>query len=178
MAEQSNEWLVQYEPTDKELLAALGRVSIQHGFLDLILKRTVKTIAEITPKEADGALAYTGAREVREIIRKLARRRLGKASVAMLKLQALLTECDRVTVKRNRYTHDVWAQVLDRDPVLIGAHDQIPIPSPAEVNQLAEDIRAVAFAINAARLHAGGFLFDALESLTGSAAVDEAKRAD
>jgi hypothetical protein len=178
MTEQPNKWLVHHVPDDEKLLAALGRVSIHHGFLDLILKRTVKTLANITPEEADRALAYAGSREVRELIRKLAVRRLGKASVAVLRLQALLSECERVTARRNRYIHDVWAQDWLDDPVLIGPHDQIPMPSTAEVNQLADEIFAVASKINAARLHSGGFLYDALQELTGPAAIAEAKRAD
>lgn len=171
--------LVHHVPADEKLLAAVGRVSIRHGFLDLVLRRTVKILADITLEEADRALAHTGSRELRELIRKLAIRQLGKASVAVLKLQALLSECERVTARRNRYTHDVWStDWLDSDPVLVGPHDQIPMPSAAEVEQLADEIFAIAGKINAARLHVGGFLFDALHESRGAAAIAEAKRSD
>ena len=167
-------------PSDEQLLAALGRVSIQHAYLDLVLKRTVTTLAEITLEEADRALAYAGSRELRDLIRKLANRRLRTEAAAVLKLKALLFECERVTETRNRYTHSVWAQdwgLID-EPVLIGPHGHIPTPSAAEVSRLAEEIFAIAKKINAARLHPGGFLFDALQALKGPEAIAEAKRTD
>jgi hypothetical protein len=171
--------LVHHLPDDESLLAALGRVSIQHAFLDLILRRTVMTLADLTIEEADRALAYAGSGELRELIRKLAIRRLGRASVAVLKLRALLSECEQVTARRNRYTHNAWAQSwLGDEPVLIGPHDQIPMPGAMEVNHLADEIFAIAGRVNAARLHAGGFLFDALQQLKGSVAIAEAKVTD
>jgi len=158
------------------LLAAIGRVAVRHGFLDLILKRTVKTLADITPGEADRALAYETSRNVRDLIRRLAVHRLGKRSVAVLRLKAILADCERVTEKRNELVHDVWAQVLDGDPVLIGVHAHKPTPSAVDVNKLADEIFGLANTLNEARMHAGGFLFDALAALTGPAAVAEEKR--
>jgi hypothetical protein len=178
MTEERGTYLVHPLPVDDETLTALGRVSIRHGLLDLILKRIVKDLAGITIEESDRALAYTGSREIKELIRKLAVRRLGKAHVAVLKLQALLTECDRVTTKRNQYTHGIWTEDWLGDPVLVGPHDQIPMPNAADVNQLADEIFAVSRKINAARLHPGGFLFDALQELRGPSAIAEAKRTD
>jgi hypothetical protein len=169
-------WLIAYIPDDPDLLAAIGLVAIRHGFLDLILKRTVKTLAGLTLDEADRALAYESSSNVRDLIRRIATRTLGKASVPVLKLRAILTECERVTLQRNRLMHDVWTQVLDGDPMLFGVHGPAPLPSVAELNKLADEIFALANTLNAARMHAGGFLFDALAAVAGLAAVAEEKR--
>ena len=67
-----------YIPDDQELLAALGKVSLQNEHLNHILKMTIRSLANLTPQEAIDATQYEGARTLRDRIRKLARQRLGE----------------------------------------------------------------------------------------------------
>jgi len=167
-------WLVPHLPEDSELLAALGRVTIRHGFLDHVLKRTVKTLADLTIEEADRALARDGSASLRELIKKIAVQRLGKASTATLKLRALLGECERVTEYRNRVIHDLWARELDGEPLLIGRDSSSRPPDGADLNKLADQIFAVAGQLNKARLD-GGFLHAALKDARGLSMVNSVK---
>ena len=48
-------------PEDKELLAALGAVTLRHEHLNHILKMTIKSIANLTPNEAVDATQYEGS---------------------------------------------------------------------------------------------------------------------
>lgn len=72
---------------EPDVLAALGEISVRHGFLDLILRRTIKTLAGITIAEVDKALSRTGAGEMRDLIERHAKRRLGKTHPAVLRLK-------------------------------------------------------------------------------------------
>jgi hypothetical protein len=146
---------------EPDRLAALGEVSIRHGFLDLVLRRTIKTLAGVTIAEADKALARAGARELRDLVERHAKRRLGKGHPDVLRVKALLRDCEDVTEQRNGLTHDLWAKYLDGDAVLY-RHDgaTVQMPPAAEMRALANRILSLALALNEARL--GGFLYEAL----------------
>lgn len=140
-------------PKDPVLLAALGRVSVRHSFLDFVLRRTIKTIEERDLKEADKALEFDGSRTLRKKIRKAAAKRFGEASPTSLAIEDLLTECERLTEQRNRLVHDVWAIETDGDePLLFRPDSETPIPPSADIDQLAEDIFRLATKINDERL--------------------------
>jgi len=76
--------LMFYVPENQELLAALGEVTLRHEHLNHILKMTIKSLTDLTIAEALDATQYEGTRQLREWIRKLARKRFG-ASDAHLK---------------------------------------------------------------------------------------------
>jgi len=153
------------------------RVSICHGWLDFVVKRTVKTLAGLTPSEADRALAYEGSASLRELVRKLAARKLGKAATATLKLRALLADCEAVTQQRNALIHSLYAREPEGDVMLISHDDKrTPIPKAAELEDLAARIWALAVTINNSRLD-GGFVFEALMQQSGVAQADAAKQA-
>jgi len=150
-----------YVPNDKELLAALGEVTLRHEHLSHILKMTIKSIAGLTVAEALDATQYEGARQLREYIRKVARKKLG-ASEACLKLSALLTRAKKLTDQRNRFTHGIWAKELDGDPGLMSAPGELEtLPSVEQLKSLASEIVVLTQEINAARLE--GFLKKALD---------------
>jgi hypothetical protein len=65
-------------PEDQELLAAFGEVALRHEHMNHILKMTIKSLAGLTPAEAIAATKYEGSAQLRDRVRKLARRGLGK----------------------------------------------------------------------------------------------------
>jgi hypothetical protein len=152
--------VVQHMPTDGETLAALGRVAVRHGFLELVLRRTVKTLAGLTVDEADRALAYDGPASLRDLAKKLANQKLGSASQATLKLRAVLAECKSVTDRRNALFHGQWVED-EESAFMVGPESAMRIPTAAEITVLAEEIFAVANRLNQSRFR-DGFLIAAL----------------
>ena len=147
-------------PTDKELLAAFGELTLRHEHLNHILRMTIKTLGRLEIGEALDATAYDGPSQLRKCIRKLARQRLGEGE-SLLKLQALLERCKRATDKRNEFVHSVWAKELDGEPARRGSdHKWQPLPTVLELNELGTEILYLTQALNQARLE--GFLAEAL----------------
>jgi hypothetical protein len=148
-------------PEDSNLLGALGLVSLRHAHLDYILRMTIKSVAGVSIGEALDATAFAGSRALRERIQKLARSRLGEGP-ALLKLQAILERCRRVTDKRNEWIHSIWAREIDGDPMLRTTdHNWTAPPTAADLESLADEISRLTNELNAARLD--GFLDDALK---------------
>jgi hypothetical protein len=155
-----------YVPTDKDLLAALAEVTLRNEHLNHILRMTIKTLAGLTPAEAFDATKYDGARQLRDTIKKLAKKKLGTCE-EQLKLSAMMTRAERLTGKRNDLTHGLWAQELDGDPGVMGAPGEItPLPSAEELRQLADQLWTLTKELNSARLE--GFLKSALEARSGT----------
>lgn len=150
-------------PQDQELLAALGEVALRHEHMNHILKMTIKSLADITPAEAIAATKYDGSRQLRDRIRKIARKKLGEG-VPLLKLQAILTDCERLTGKRNELVHGLWAQELDGDAHVRDAHGNIrPLPTVRDLRELGFEIGVLTANLNVERLE--GFLMKALSEL-------------
>jgi len=96
-------WLIyMLMPEDPAVLAAVGKIALRHGQLDHVLRMTIKSLTGVSMNEALDAPARQGSRELRERIRKLARRRLGEG-VAIAQLEAILERCRRATEKRTSY---------------------------------------------------------------------------
>ena len=147
-------------PDDKELLAAFGDMALRHEHLNYILRMTIKTLAQLTPQEALNATANDGSGQLRERVRKLARQRLGEGQ-PLLKLQALLRRCQRVTDKRNELVHSVWAKELDGEAQLRNLdHTSRPLPTRQELSDLSNEIQDLTNTLNQARFD--GFLSEAL----------------
>jgi hypothetical protein len=147
-------------PTDRDLLAAIGEVALRHEHLNHILRMTIKTLARLDVAEALDATAYDSTSQLRERIKKLARQRLGEGE-PLLKLHALLERCKRATERRNNLVHSVWGKELDGEPALRGsAEEWRPLPTTAELQDLAENLSQLTLQLNEARLE--GFLHQAL----------------
>jgi hypothetical protein len=71
----------------------------------------------ITVRQAVDATAYGGSRTLRDRVRKLASMQLGEGT-ALVKLQALMRQCERATERRNDLVHGIWAREWDGEPVL------------------------------------------------------------
>jgi hypothetical protein len=145
---------------DRTVLEAYGLVSIRHTQLDHILRFTIKTLAGLTVDEALDSTARTGSAELRDRIKKLARKRLGEGRPLEL-LRSILTRCERLTEQRNRLLHGVIGRELDGDEVMHNADNTWGrLPSVEELHQLAAQIAAITNELNDARLF--GFLGEAL----------------
>ena len=147
-------------PDDEELLAAFGEMAIRHEQLNYVLRMMIKTLARLTLQEALDATTNDGSGHLRNRIRKLARQRLGEGQ-PLLKVQALMGRCQRVTDKRNELVHCVWAKERDGEAQLRNAdHIWRPLPTRQELSELSSEIRDLTSALNKARLE--GFLSEAL----------------
>ena len=58
---------------DRELLAALGEISLLHGHIDRVMKLLIKTFSELTIQEVMDATARESSWNLREWVKKLAR---------------------------------------------------------------------------------------------------------
>lgn len=156
----ANKMIYFHVPDDKELLAAFGEVALRHEHMNHILKMTIKSLVDITPAEAIAATAYESSGQLRDRVRKLARKRLGEGR-ALLQLQAILSTCKNVTEKRNKLVHGLWAQELDGDAHVRDAHGSTrPLPTIEELSELSKQIEKVTNQLNTERLE--GFLKEAL----------------
>ncbi len=127
-------------PEDQKLLAAFGEVALRHEHMNHILKMTIKSLAGLTPAEAVAATLYESSGQLRDRVRKLARKRLGEGK-PLLKLQALLTTCKRLTEKRNELVHGLWAQELDGNAHVRDVYGSArPLPTVQELQELAKEI--------------------------------------
>lgn len=149
-------------PQDQELLAAFGEVALRHEHMNHILKMTIKSLAGLTPAEALAATKYEGSGQLRDRIRKIARKRLGEGT-PLLKLQAILANCERLTEKRNELVHGLWAQELDGEAHVRDAHGNTrPLPTALELRKLGTEIEQLTLQLNSERLE--GFLKQALST--------------
>ncbi len=147
-------------PESQELLAAFGEVALRHEHMNHILKMTIKSLAGLTPAEALAATKYEGSGQLRERIRKIARKRLGEGT-PLLKLQAILANCEKLTEKRNELVHGLWAQEIDGEAHVRDAHGNTrPLPTAQELRELGKETEALTNHLNFERLE--GFLRQAL----------------
>jgi hypothetical protein len=149
-------------PSDQKVLAAFGEVALRHEHMNHVLRMTMKSLTGVTPAEAIAATAYESSAQLRDRVRKIARKRLGDGT-ALVRLQAMLAECKRLTEKRNDLVHGLWAQELDGEAHVRDAHGgRRPLPTAEELQDLARELEHHAARLNLERLE--GFLVQALQS--------------
>jgi len=149
-----------YMPEDALLRAAIGAVAIRHGQLDYVLRMTVKSLAELSVRDAIDATERDGSAKLREQIAKLARRRFGEGQV-LLRLKAILTRCRRAAERRNELLHGLFARDLEGAELWRHeGHAWRALPNVTELEALVDEINDIAAELNSARLD--GSLRDAL----------------
>jgi protein-arginine kinase activator protein McsA len=152
-------------PSDQRLLAAFGEVALRHEHMNYALRMTIKSLTAVTPSEALAATMYESSAQLRDRVRKIARRRLGDGA-ALVRLQAMLAECRRLTEKRNDLVHGLWAQELDGEAhVRDGLGDIRPLPTAEELQNLASELERHTARLNIERLES--FLVEALQNSRG-----------
>ena len=148
-------------PDDQALLAAVSEVALRHEHLNYILRMTIKSLTGLRIDEAIDATSYDGTRQLRERIRKLAKQRLGEGK-PLLKLQAILERCRRVSDRRNEQIHSLWAKELDGEAMRTNSDNRwVPLSSAEDLLALAKEAEALTTELNCARLD--GFIFEALK---------------
>lgn len=157
---------MEYMPAD-DVLVEMGRITIRHSFLDWTLNRTIKTLARMTPEQADFAFAAEGSASLRRKVLHVAATKFGKQSETYGAVKKLVDRCESLTKARNRYTHNLWLNIEGKAVLFdLSQKDQHqPLPKASELKALSERIRALYSEINDARLKQGGFLFDAVKKL-------------
>ena len=148
-------------PRNSKLQAAIGRVAVRHGQLDFILRMTIKSIREISPKEARKETARVMSGKLRERVENLARKRFGDGP-ALRRLQELLERCRRTSDERNMLLHGVFARELDGPDLFMGDGDPGPLPKVRELNALAKELDDLTNELNHARFE-GGFIYEAIK---------------
>jgi hypothetical protein len=149
-------------PSDVRLLAAFGEVALRHEHMNHILKMTIKSLTGVTPAEAIAATTFESSAQLRERVRKIARKRLGDGA-ALVKLQAILAHCKRLTERRNELVHGLWAQELDGEANVRDSYGGArPLPTVEELQGLARELEHLTGRLNFERLE--GFLRDALDT--------------
>ena len=148
-------------PND-EVLAAIGKITLSHAWLDNALRMTVMDLPGVTKEEALDGAARQGSRELRERVRRLGKMRLGEGP-ALAQLDALLCRAERATEQRNHLLHSVWGRDLDRDGSFLREPDHSfrPAPTAKELENLSAEILDAVYGIINARLE--GFLRAALK---------------
>jgi len=102
-----------YVPNNQALLAAFGEIALRHEHMNRVLQMTIKTLAGITLTDVLAATKYESSRQLRDRIKKLARKTLGEGAT-LLKLQALVHTCEALTEKRNNLVHGFWGKAARR----------------------------------------------------------------
>jgi hypothetical protein len=149
-------------PDDPKVLAAIGKIALRHGQLDNALKMVIKDLTGTTIQEALDATERQGSRDLRERVRKLARKRIGEGNV-LVRLDAILERSRRATMRRNDLLHGLWAYELDVGPVIsTRGHEFIAIPTVNELESVADELNQIAMDLITARNE--GFLRDALSN--------------
>ncbi|MGB4107609.1 MAG: hypothetical protein WBK55_07415 [Alphaproteobacteria bacterium] len=147
-------------PSDKALLAAVGRVARNGGLLDLVLGMTIKTLTGVTVDEALLATQMMSSKDLRKRIKKLAKERLGDGP-ALVELEAILQRAQGVMKQRNELIHGAWVKKNGKSVVQVPGKGHFPLPTTKEVERLAQEIRQVYLELNDSRLR--GSLLKALD---------------
>jgi hypothetical protein len=145
-------------PKSPKLQAAIGRVAILHGLMELVLRMTIKSICEMSPGEAQRTHITAGL--LLPSIEKVAQKRFGDGP-AVDKLQTLLDRCRVLSKERNKLMHSVFARASDGVEVFLGSGDLEPLSTVQRLDTLATEIKAVTDKLNHARRK--GFLKKAIE---------------
>jgi len=148
-------------PKNPKLLASIGAVAVRHGQLDYILRMTIKSISAIGLEEAIDATEGKTSDELRRLIRKMAKPKLGEASPSYLRLEALLNRSQQATRRRNELFHGLWAADIEGEELFRhGSRKWKSAPEVGELEELTNEMQSITNELNEARL--SGFLRDAL----------------
>ena len=148
-------------PVEPDYLAFVGGIAIKHAHLDRCLRMMVKTLADVSVQEALNATEFQGSRELRERVKKLAKKTLGEGR-PLVRFQDMIYRCKLATDKRNELLHSIFAKELDGElqhETSDRGWDEPP--SIVWLSGLYDEIHNLVLELNTARLD--GFLHEALK---------------
>lgn len=139
-------------PSDRKLYAAVGKVALAHGHLELVQKYLVRNLAGIGMVEALQSTQFSRISDVQKTVKKLARRRKLPEEV-VVRLSALLNRATLLSRERNTLLHS--AIQMDKKGRISQKRDDHtwgPAPSVADLDGLSEKILQLSKEINEERL--------------------------
>lgn len=131
---------------DDALLAELGRVTLRHAQLEHALKLTLKRMFGISLNDR-GYYDRVGklmSRDLRDKISEAVDARLGQRSIQAQSLRQMLPAAERLTSRRNRVAHGNWVIKADGQTLIRDRARSYPIPTAADLRELADGIYALA----------------------------------
>ncbi len=154
-----NTWEIPEQP---ELLVAVGKVAISQGQLDYVLRMTLKSLLGMTNDEVLDATRLQGSQQIRARVRKMAEQRFGEGEPLIL-LDGLLTRTRRATDRCDDLLQSLWASDFGFDTPSEQERElrRQRWPASSELEELADELAALALEINDARI--SGFLKLALQ---------------
>lgn len=143
-------------PTDDAVLKAVGQVAIAHGHLEYVIRMTIRSLIGMTVTQALDATQYVSMRDLRDYVRKLFQKKTTDRELR-LRMNALLTEAERLTDSRNGLIHRTWGESPDGTLVIKGDdHSFGPSPTVEELNEIVTNIYDLIRRINNERMY--GFI--------------------
>ncbi|WP_394201957.1 hypothetical protein [Shewanella waksmanii] len=150
-----------YVPQDQQLLANLGELILRAEHLNYMKTMLLKTLHEVSPKEAMEMSRKKGAAQLRKEVKKSSREL--QCQQAITKINSFMERAETLTNERNQLTHGVWAQVEGSQPsIQVKDQGSQPIPSVAELRRISDAIDSLYKEINHERLH--GCIKQAMEN--------------
>ena len=147
----------------RDLLAAIGEVSLRHEQMHHALKMMIKSLANLKPAEAIAAIGYDGAMQLRKDIQKLARKVLS-IGTPYYKVRAMLTVCEKLTEERNTLIHGLWAEKENGETHIRDIDGTSrPLPTAEQLKHLADEMAKITHVMHRERLK--GFLAKALAEI-------------
>lgn len=144
----------------------IGAIALLHAQLDNQLRMMIGDLLGLTKDQALNATERQGSQELRDRIKKLAKKRLGECREYAL-LQDLLTRCGRATRERNELLHAVWGKEIDRGGIFLRIEGDTftRAPSRKDIERIARDLRGLLWEAIDARKGPDGFLRTSLDKI-------------
>ena len=165
MRKASSKPAPEYKPTfpdDPDLLAAIAKVAIGHGYHDLELKMALKSVMKLTPEQARRRYRTTGSHCLRELLKQAAIDR-GIGTGAQRRLEAFLKRSAEATRKRNKFVHAFWCLYKGKKRIVHIDADGTPWPSARSLDNLGTKLTGLADEMEYERRH--GWLKKALDKV-------------
>jgi hypothetical protein len=148
-------------PENKDVQAALGVLVIRHGHLEYSLRMTVKSLCDLSIKDALEDTKRKGPSFLRQRIEGEAKKKLGQCE-AFEKLKNWLHRSWSASDKRNLFVHGLWAKKLDGPLLLQDENYEWGKPPTVQMLEiLSDEIKHITDELNLDRLK--GTLYEALK---------------
>ena len=139
-------------PTDEIYHAAVGKVALAHGHLELVQRFLVRALAGVDMRLALDSTEGSRISDVQTTVKRLAKERQLPEYV-MVRLRALLNKAKMLSGERNKLVHR--AVQMDKEGRIVqkrGDQTWGPAPSEADLDKLSKEMLQLSKEINEERL--------------------------